>query len=62
VTASKGTSAEEWTVELFANPDKNVYLIMITCAFVLAFIGLIIIILHIHEKKEDKARTQLPDF
>jgi len=53
---------ETWQVELFTNPDLNLYLIMIACALVLFLIGILIIILHVSEKNLDKAKTQLPDF
>lgn len=54
--------ADKWGVELFANPDKNVYVIMITCALVLFLIGIIIIVLHVLEKANDIDKIKLPDF
>jgi integrin alpha FG-GAP repeat containing protein 1 len=45
--------AKDWTAELFINPDQTIYMIVLTCAGVLLVTGIVIIILHIQEKKED---------
>jgi len=57
IVFSNLNAVDSWQVELFTNPDKNLYLIMISCAIVLFIIGIIIIILHISEKNLDKAKT-----
>jgi len=45
--------AKNWTLELFINLDETVYMIVFACAGVLLVTGIVIIILHIKEKKED---------
>lgn len=49
--------AETWKVELFTNPDQNVYLIMVSCAIFLFLVGINIIVLHVQEKTKDKEKT-----
>ena len=45
--------AKNWSLELFINPDKAIYLIVFACGAILLVTGIVIIILHIQEKKED---------
>ena len=52
ILADNGYS-KTWTLELFINPDKTIYLIVFTCTALLLASGLVIIIMHIKEKKED---------
>jgi hypothetical protein len=54
IVFANNKEAEVWKVELFTNPDQNLYIIMVSCGFVLVVIGIIIISLHISEKKMDK--------
>ena len=45
-----------WTLELFINPTSSLALIVIACGICLFIIGVVIIILHIGEKKDDKKK------
>ena len=45
--------AKDWSLELFINPDKKIYMIVFACCGILFVTGIAIIILHIQEKKED---------
>lgn len=45
--------AKNWTLELFINPDETIYMIVFACGALLVVTGIVIIILHIQEKKED---------
>lgn len=45
--------AKNWVLELFINPDKAIYLVVFACGAILLLSGIVIIILHIQEKKED---------
>ena len=47
-----------WYLELFINPTSSLSLIVIACAICLFIIGLVVIILHVGEKNEDKKNKQ----
>jgi len=47
-----------WTLELFINPTSSLVQIIIACLICLIIIGLVIIILHMGEKQEDKKNKQ----
>lgn len=49
---------DNWTMELFINPTSSLVLIVIACLVCLIIIGLVIIILHVGEKNEDKKNKQ----
>jgi integrin alpha FG-GAP repeat containing protein 1 len=51
-------NADNWTLELFINPTSSLALIVIACLICLVIIGLVIIILHVGEKNEDKKNKQ----
>jgi integrin alpha FG-GAP repeat containing protein 1 len=50
--------APNWSLELFINPTSSLALIVIACLICLVIIGVVIIILHIGEKKEDQKNKQ----
>ena len=39
--------AKNWSLELFINPDKAIYLVVFACGAILLVTGVVIIILHI---------------
>lgn len=43
-----------WNLELFINPTSSLALIVIACLICLFIIGVVIIMLHIREKQDDK--------
>jgi integrin alpha FG-GAP repeat containing protein 1 len=45
--------SKTWTLELFINPETTIYLVVVACTAILILTGIVIIILHIQEKKED---------
>jgi integrin alpha FG-GAP repeat containing protein 1 len=47
-----------WSLELFINPTSSLALIVIACLICLVIIGIVIIILHIGERKEDQKNKQ----
>jgi len=47
-----------WGLELFINPTSSLAIIVIACLICLIIIGVVIIILHIGEKQEDKRNKQ----
>jgi len=47
-------NVNNWTLELFINPTSSLALIVIACVICLVIIGIVIIILHVGEKKEDQ--------
>jgi uncharacterized membrane protein HdeD (DUF308 family) len=49
---------QNWTLELFINPTSSLALIVIACGICLVIIGVVIIILHMGEKKEDQKNKQ----
>ena len=51
-------NVNNWTLELFINPTSSLALIVIACLICLFIIGVVIIILHIGEKKEDQKNKQ----
>jgi hypothetical protein len=42
-----------WSLELFINPDKILVLTVLSISAVLLITGVIIVIIHLKEKKED---------
>jgi len=52
ILASK-ESKNNWSLELFINPDKILILTVISICAVLVISAVVIIIMHIHEKRED---------
>ena len=54
IVFSPEPTTSNWTLELFINPTNSLALIVIACLICLVIIGLVIIILHIGEKNEDK--------
>jgi uncharacterized membrane protein HdeD (DUF308 family) len=53
----------DWGLELFISPTKQLYIIVLCCAVSLLAIGIAIITLHCREKQEDrKKREQHFDF
>lgn len=55
---SQAADANEWNLELFINPTSSLALIVVACLICLFIIGVVIIVLHIGEKKEDKTNRQ----
>lgn len=53
------SNSNYWTLELFINPTEALGLIVIACLICLFIIGVVIIVLHIGEKQDDK-KTQKP--
>ena len=51
-------TASNWWLELFINPTSSLALIVIACAVCLVIIGMVIIVLHVGEKTEDKKNKQ----
>jgi integrin alpha FG-GAP repeat containing protein 1 len=51
-------NVNSWTLELFINPTASLALIVIACIICLVIIGLVVIILHVGEKNEDKKNMQ----
>jgi hypothetical protein len=39
--------AKNWSLELFINPDKAIFLVVAACGAILVVTGIVIIILHI---------------
>ena len=58
IVFSPESTTSNWTLELFINPTNSLALIVIACLICLVIIGLVIIILHIGEKNEDKRNKQ----
>jgi integrin alpha FG-GAP repeat containing protein 1 len=58
IISSQNSDANEWTLELFINPTSSLALIVVACLICLFIIGVVIIVLHIGEKKEDKTNRQ----
>ena len=51
---SDSEDVDNWALELFINPTDSLALIVIACLICLFVIGVVIIMLHIGEKQEDK--------
>lgn len=51
---AENSDVNAWTLELFINPTKSLALIVVACLICLFIIGVVIIVLHIGEKSEDK--------
>jgi len=58
IVFSPERNVNNWTLELFINPTASLALIVIACIICLVIIGLVVIILHIGEKSEDKKNKQ----
>ena len=54
--------ADKWTLELFINPNKTIYMIVVACGVILVATGIVIIVLHIKEKQEDSKNRPQIDF
>ena len=52
------TEADDWTLELFVSPTKQLYLIILTLVGALILILIGIIIIHAKEQKQDKKLQQ----
>jgi len=55
-------SKKQWRLELFINPGKIIILIVISAAAVLLITGLVIIAMHMKEKREDSKNRPQIDF
>jgi len=55
-------SKNSWTLELFINPGKILILTVVAIAFVLVISGIVIILMHIKEKKEDSRNRPQIDY
>lgn len=63
IVFANGASVNDWGLELFISPTKQLYIIVLCCAVSLLAIGIAIITLHCREKQEDrKKREQHFDF
>lgn len=51
-------NTNNWNLDLFISPTDSLALIVVACLICLVIIGLVIIILHIGEKNEDKKNKQ----
>jgi integrin alpha FG-GAP repeat containing protein 1 len=51
-------NVNNWTLELFINPTNSLALIVIACIICLVVIGIVVIMLHVGEKSEDKKNKQ----
>jgi len=58
IVFSPENNVNNWTLELFINPTSSLALIVIACLICLVIIGLVVIILHVGEKNEDKKNKQ----
>jgi integrin alpha FG-GAP repeat containing protein 1 len=58
IVFSPENNVNNWTLELFINPTSSLPLIVIACLICLVIIGLVVIILHVGEKNEDKKNKQ----
>jgi len=54
--------SEKWQLELFINPDKTLVLIVIMALAFLVVIGVVIVVMHVQEKKEDSKNRPQIDF
>ena len=58
IVFSNDVNVNNWTLELFINPTSSLALIVVACLICLVIIGLVVIILHMGEKSEDKKNKQ----
>lgn len=58
IIIAQEADVSNWQLELFINPTSSLFLIVVACAICLVIIGLVIILLHMGEKKEDEKQRQ----
>jgi len=58
IVFSPENNVNNWTLELFINPTSSLAMIVIACVVCLAFIGIVVIVLHLGEKNEDNKNKE----
>jgi integrin alpha FG-GAP repeat containing protein 1 len=49
------TDPDDWTLELFINPSASLLMVSAALAILLGFLGVLIFVFHVREKREDEA-------
>ena len=59
VVTNNNEESESWTLDVLIKPSEKMIMIILVDAVFLLFLGLVIIILHMVEKAEDRKEKQL---
>jgi hypothetical protein len=59
VTGDNGQESETWQLDVLIKPSEKMFMIILVDAVFLLVLGLIIIVLHMIEKAEDRKEKQL---
>jgi hypothetical protein len=62
VMSNNNEDAEYWTLDVLISPTEKMIIIVFVDAVFLLILGLMIIILHLYEKAEDKKEKELFDY